>query len=147
MNKDERRGIYGNLVSDEDDMLGHIAYSIYKKQKIEFIRSKANENGGNPPTNQQLKDFQEIARSDSQLDLYRTKAVNLVQIFLEAVLHEDMEKQRKDFLKQYTPPTFWSGVLQSLLASLIFVILGIALFYGAGGWARLGSLLIELSKI
>jgi hypothetical protein len=140
MNEGKRKGIYESLVRDENDTLGQIAYSLYKRQKIEFIKKQS-------PTEQQIKDFQEMAGSDSQLDLYRTKAVQLIQVFLEAILREDIEKQKKEFLERYTPHTFGSGILQSLLASLIFVVLGIALFYGAGGWARLGSLLIELSKL
>ena len=30
--------IYDKLVQDEDDILGHIAYSVYKRQKIAHIK-------------------------------------------------------------------------------------------------------------
>jgi hypothetical protein len=146
MSENNRRWIYGNLVEDENDMLGHIAYSLYKKQKIEFIKDKERENGGQPPTDQQLKDFQEIAGSTSQLDLYRTKAVDLVQVFLETVLNEDLEDQRRDFLKKYSTPGFWAGVWQGVVASFIFVALGILLLSGTGGWTRIGNFIMNLAK-
>ncbi len=38
-------GIYERLVNDEGDVLGQIAYSIYKKRKREFIMRKQTELG------------------------------------------------------------------------------------------------------
>ncbi len=32
--------IYEELVSDRNDIIGHVAYSIYKQDKIDFIKSK-----------------------------------------------------------------------------------------------------------
>jgi hypothetical protein len=126
-------------------MLGHIAYSLYKMQKIEFIKDKEIENKGMPPTDQQLRDFQEIAGSESQLDLYRTKAVNVAQLFIDTILREDLEQQKEDFLKKYSVPGFWLGVWQGVIASFIFVALGILLLSGTGGWARIGNFIISLA--
>ncbi|GHS98704.1 hypothetical protein AGMMS50276_21000 [Synergistales bacterium] len=106
---ENRRWIYSHLVKDENDTLGHIAYSLYKKQKIAFIKDKEIENGG--PTDRQLKDFQEIAGSEEQLDLYRTKALSLMQFFLDTALRDDLEAQREEFLRKYSCPDFLSGVL------------------------------------
>lgn len=40
--------IYSELVEDADDILGIIAYSFYKQQKIEFIQAFT-EKHGRPP--------------------------------------------------------------------------------------------------
>jgi hypothetical protein len=146
MSENKRRWIYGKLVKDENDMLGHIAYSLYKRQKIEFIKDKEKENNGQFPTDQQIQDFQEIAGSESQLDLYRNKAVSLSQIFLQTTLDEDLEKQKEEFLSRYSPPSFWSGVFQGVVASFIFVALGILLLWGTGGWAKILELMANLMK-
>jgi hypothetical protein len=146
MSESKRRWIYSKLVKDENDMLGHIAYSLYKRQKIEFIKDKEEENNGQPPTDQQLRDFQEFAGSESQLELYRNKAINLSQIFLQTTLNEDLEKQKEEFLNRYSPPGFWWGVLQGIVASFIFVALGFILLWGTGGWAKMLELIANLAK-
>ena len=33
--------IYSKLVSDETDILGHIAYSLYKAEKVEYLEKLA----------------------------------------------------------------------------------------------------------
>lgn len=40
--------IYSKLVDDENDILGIIAYSLYKRQKIEYIRAIAEKFGREP---------------------------------------------------------------------------------------------------
>ncbi|GHV39628.1 hypothetical protein FACS1894187_19800 [Synergistales bacterium] len=146
MMDENRRQIYSRLVKDEKDTLGHIAYSLYKKQKIAFIKDKERENNGQPPTDQQLKDFQEIAGSEEQLDLYQTKALSLMQFFLDTALREDLEAQREEFLRKYSSPGFWPGVFQGLVASALFVILGFFILWGTGGWVKIGELIANSIK-
>ena len=40
--------IYSKLVDDKDDIVGHIAYSLYKNEKIEFIEAFKKENSREP---------------------------------------------------------------------------------------------------
>ena len=37
--------VYNRIVKDDNDMVGHVAYSIYKRTKQEFIRKMQAERG------------------------------------------------------------------------------------------------------
>ena len=42
--------IYSKLVRDEDDFVGHIAYALYKAEKVAYIEKFKSEHGGQEPT-------------------------------------------------------------------------------------------------
>ncbi|MDD5114623.1 MAG: hypothetical protein PHC94_11460 [Methylobacter sp.] len=132
MSENNYNFIYSKLVEDEDDILGIIAYSFYKRQKIEFINDIKNTND-NEPNENDLKLFYGISNSESQLESYRLKAITLAQKFLDEALSEkvreienDYDKKVKDEVKSVIPG-FWMGVTQNAIASLasVFLIGGI----------------------
>ena len=47
--------IYSKLVRDEDDFVGHIAYALYKAEKVAYIEKFKSEHGGQEPTEEDLK--------------------------------------------------------------------------------------------
>ena len=64
--------IYKKLVSDQNDIIGHIAYSIYKEDKVDHIKKKKGE--GIEVTDEVLKPFHEFSSSDSSIESYKMKA-------------------------------------------------------------------------
>lgn len=58
--------IYEKLVTSGDDLVGLIAYGIYKKYKIEFI-TKIKENQGRKPTDEECQTFYAASTTESQL--------------------------------------------------------------------------------
>ncbi|MFK3943185.1 hypothetical protein ACI2KC_16110 [Pseudomonas monteilii] len=120
--------IYTELVKNEDDILGIIAYSLYKRQKIEFIKAfKAKH--GRDPTDADLSHFHEVSNSSFQLQAYRDQADKLAQDFLTIsletraeALEQYYETKTTDAIRGYKP-SFWLGVSQGVVASIIFVLL------------------------
>ena len=47
--------IYKQLVEDRGDIIGHIAYALYKEDKIEYINKFKEEHNNNEPTEDDLK--------------------------------------------------------------------------------------------
>ena len=74
--------IYSQLVEDRADIIGHIAYALYKEDKIEFISKFKDENGGVEPTEEDLKPFNTISSTQSSLDKYKFIASCILQSFL-----------------------------------------------------------------
>lgn len=69
--KDGRYNFFFNaLVDDEDDILGQLAYSVYKRQKIEYIRAFRDRNDVEPEDSDLIA-FHDISNSSSQLEAYR----------------------------------------------------------------------------
>ncbi len=126
----EKKGynfIYSKLVSGEGDIFGAIAYSVYKSQKIETIREFEKKNG-HLPTEQDLKPFQDLSNSESQIKFYKDQAFQLAQYFLSEIEPEISQKIYQDILKK--KPSFWYGVLQGLTASFLFVLaVGVLFFF------------------
>lgn len=137
--------IYKELVGGEYDFAGHVAYSLYKSQKIEEIerikREKGNDSYVSP---KELQYFIGLAQSPQQINMYKEKALSLAKKFAEeaydsemdehkSLLETECEQKCKDFIDKHASHGFWFGVGQSLLASFIFVFAGILLVWGLGG--------------
>lgn len=70
--------IYKELVSADDDLVGLIAYGIYKKHKIEFI-TKIKREQGREPSDEECKSFFAASTTDSQLRNYRSQAETMLK--------------------------------------------------------------------
>ncbi|WP_017495059.1 hypothetical protein [Flavobacterium sp. WG21] len=127
--------IYSKLVEQDSDLIGHIAYSLYKKSKIEYIEKKKSE--GETLTDIQLMPFNDFSSSESSIDSYKIKAELILQGFIENILEEELKNTKeqavnqqseilKEIIKPITP-NFMSGVWQNVVAALIISAI-IALF-------------------
>ncbi len=145
--------IYEKLVEDKNDIIGHIAYSIYKEDKINYIKKKKQEI--DEVTEETLKPFHEISSSQSSIDSYRIKAEIFMQAFFENTfqeMKEDIETQtienQTDILKDIiTPltPSFWTtlknNVLAGLTISAIIALLVLVINFSTNGfWDTVGKL-------
>ncbi len=123
--------IYSKLVESDTDLIGHIAYSLYKKSKVEYIEKKKAE--GSTLTDNDLIPFNDFSSSESSIESYRIKAEIIMQGFVENVLQEELESYREqainqqaDILNNIISPlksTFWSNVWAGLLSAFIFALL------------------------
>ncbi|HIF9342000.1 TPA: hypothetical protein ACX6RU_002085 [Photobacterium damselae] len=141
--------IYKQLVESEDDIHGIISYSVYKRQKIQFISSFKEKNNGQDPTEADLKHFNEISMSTSQLEFYRNTATEMTQAFLVNVLEEDL-KEREDYFTQQVKsltalvkPSHLQDILKGALGSLVFVLLTGFLYFAVWSFSVSPKALIE----
>lgn len=96
----EYNWVYRKLVESENDLVGAIAYSLYKRHKIEYISQYQSETN-NPPTDEQLAEFHRISSSQTSLDHYRHQAdmllSNLLHFATENIASE-MQQQQKEVI-------------------------------------------------
>lgn len=130
--------LYDDLVESDDDIMGIIAYAFYKKHKKDWIREFVSKNG-NQPTREDLKNFFNIARVGSSLDGYRQQAkavLNSYSNFLEEAYDERIEEIQEayddELIKELKEKKthFWVGVSQNIIASILFVFMGAAMYVG-----------------
>lgn len=120
--------IYSKLVEDPDDILGIIAYSFYKQQKIEFIKAFIDQEKRSP-TDEELRVFYVTSNSPASITSYRTKAEVLSREFIDAVVGEQIQEIQRASDEELTKrikslkSNFWPGVAQNVFSSLLFVIL------------------------
>lgn len=129
--------IYKQLVEGQNDIVGHIAYSLYKAEKVEFIESFKKDHGNNEPTEQDLEPFHRATSLKSSIERYRFIASNILGETLNNVLQEsiqDIEKRcqenHKQMLSEAVSPLkpnpykqFLSGSAQSVVGAFVFSFL------------------------
>ena len=139
----EHSGIYERLVSDDHDLLGQAAYSIYKARKREFIISKQIELGTPRVPEEVVNEFIK-AQTDRTLELYRNQANGLFREFLDASYGKEIAEEKRKLDQEYSQkyvklsdsvkPSFWYGVLQSITASFLFLLSGYIILKMSGSW-------------
>lgn len=127
--------IYSKLVEDENDIFGIIAYSIYKRQKIEHLE-KFKADHGRDAEKEDLEPFKNFASSNTQLEFYQTQANHLVNSFIEFSISEYASQLDSEFSNRVhqelagVKNNFWTGVAQGVVASVLFVLLvGVIVFF------------------
>ena len=112
---------------DRNDIVGHIAYSLYKEDKVQFIDKFKQENGREPKESE-LKPFHDTSCLDGSIQRYKESALLLMQSFFNETLAEStsqIESDYKEHLKQILLPLktkWWEAILQSFLGALFFAI-------------------------
>lgn len=126
--------IYEQLVKSEDDLVGLIAYAIYKKHKIEFI-TRIKEKEGREPTDDECKTFFDASTTESQLVKYRNDAQSILSDVVANTTNEELERYEREMLADYERrikkclPPWWQNIIWSVIASFIFSGLGIFFYY------------------
>jgi hypothetical protein len=124
---DDNESVYAKLVENKSDILGIIAYSLYKRQKIEYLSNIKDVEGRNA-TQEELKSFLSLTNSPIQLEFYKDQAAELGGIFVDEMLSEHIESMDRDFSSRVHAElsglknNFWSGVAQSLVGSVLFIL-------------------------
>jgi len=142
--------IYKKLVSDENDFLGMVAYGVYKKSKIAYIEDLG-KGKKKVPEDIDLKEFYRNSQSAPQVEMYKVMAEQIIQKFVVQMAQDEvneiekemtqmkaqMEEMKKEhenrladekeaFIKRIEkikPPKWYVGILQSVLAAFIVLLL------------------------
>lgn len=122
---------YSALVPKDDDLVGHVAYALYKRDKLKFCEDYAAQNGGKPAGDPELAIFIQAANLATRLQGYRTEAERLLETMAEYQLEEAIEQIQADYneklLRKLSEAKSWGrSVLEALLGSVV-----VALVWGA----------------
>lgn len=115
--------MYEKLVENDQDLVGMIAYSIYKKHKQEFIKNYKKENNQKNPSTSKLQPFHTSCQLEFQLRKYRDESTTLVSALTNEIINLKKEEIKTILGTESKTKQFWLGVLQSLVASLIWVLI------------------------
>ena len=131
---------YSNIVQDPCDLVGLIAYSLYKKQKLEFVDAHVSAHG-QQPTVAELQVFYQLVSMPGQIEALRTQSATLLEQVSEVVLEEAVQEMDKDYQAKLmaelkAPKNFWRAVGENVLANLL-----------AAGLVALAAVLFYLSRV
>ena len=128
--------VYDRLVKDENDILGQIAYAIYKSHKKAFIIRKQEGLGLSPGPREVVDDYV-LNQTDEMLNVYKSHAEKLARAFLDASYGKQLDQEMKALRRALLPRSWWYGVGQSIAASFLFVLAGFILLRAVGSWEKL----------
>ena len=158
--------IFSEIVEDENDMIGHIAYSLYKSSKVKFIEQFKEKNEGKTPTETDLDTFHSAAKTT--IPALKIQAEQILSNFTQFTLEEtvsEIEKEIKttqeqilrDIVEPIKPPKpkghwdgFWMAVFvkgtQTLVVAIIFFFVIFAASAKDDFWGSIRRLLPESHK-
>jgi hypothetical protein len=88
---------YKTLVENDNDLIGLIAYSLYKQEKFEFVADHKAANDGDEPSDDQMETYCRTANLASRIAGYRSKAGVLLQNIYQTTVETAVENVQKDF--------------------------------------------------
>ncbi|NVZ30225.1 hypothetical protein HX881_32060 [Pseudomonas gingeri] len=118
--------VFNSLVESDEDFLGLLAYSLYKRHKIEWIRSHASDNHDA---------FKQVACTPQQVSMCREHAEQLAKSFIDVSL-EELGQEMKDAMTKSViiekieslKPGFWRALGNHTLSGFASVAVALALF-------------------
>lgn len=128
--------IYDELVKNENDIMGIIAYSFYKKHKKEWIGHFIS-NNNKQPSPDELANFYHTAKTN--LNGYKEQAKATLSAYISSIddeyssnLQNIQESYQSELVRELKEkkPYFWVGVAQNIIASTIFIFLVAAVYVG-----------------
>lgn len=148
--------IYSKMVQGDGDMVGHIAYSLYKAEKVRFIREYKEENNVDVVPDEVVQGFAVGRESQTSIDHYRGMAESILQVFMggsfddmsEQVISEVTDRLTKHIDANVTPGLpkkeswfvkFGNGCLQSIGGAIALSVI-VWLFANVVGKFSLGNI-------
>jgi hypothetical protein len=131
---------YSALVDAPNDLVGLIAYSIYKREKLDFVEAQFAKHG-RVLTPAELQVFYQLVNMPAQVAALRTRSATLLEQVSEEVLSDVVEQLENDYKVKLTAElkvhkNFWRSVGENVLANLF-----------AAGLIALSVLLLFVSRV
>lgn len=134
--------VYKELVINEGDVSGALAYVLYKQEKIAFIEDFVAKNQRQPDESD-LAPFHTMTKLPQRLDSYRSSAELLMEQFLDNVLADKLNELtanvRDDAIVKAVGKSLGRGVFENVVAGLVttvitfFALLGMLVYTEGSG--------------
>ena len=119
--------IHTKLVADENDLVGLIAYGLYKQEKLSYIEKYKNEHGGRKPTNLEIEQYTKTA--ELHIESYKEIASSRINQIFEMLYKEQADRleheyldKTKETLDKLQPHGWWYGFFQGIASSFAFTL-------------------------
>ncbi|MBD5351356.1 MAG: hypothetical protein HDR86_00820 [Bacteroides sp.] len=143
MTKKKYNDIFSQLVGDENDVVGHIAYCIYKREKVQYVLNFKKEKARDP-YNTELELYHSACRQ--RVEGYRVQASQILGEFMEAAIGQTIKRVERDCRMRHAemlqsivdpliPPKgvkpYMNGVSQSIVGSFLFSLIAATIIFMA----------------
>ena len=131
---------YSALVEDPNDLVGLIAYSLYKREKLDFVEAQYVKHE-RILTADELQVFYQLINMPAHVEALRTRSATLLEQVTEAVLEEAVEQLENDYKAKLIAElkihkNFWRAVGENVMANFL-----------AAGLVALSVLVLYFSRV
>lgn len=130
-----------SFVSDDTDIVGLIAYALYKQRKRDWIIDFKRENGGIQPEKESIAEFERAMLLENSVFDLKSKAESALIAYAESLLEERRPRIREEALTSefvsdkdviIQSQSFWRQVLQAFIVSVVTTALLVLLAISIG---------------
>jgi hypothetical protein len=130
---DPGRGPFKSLVIDDSDLVGHVAYALYKRDKLKFCDSEKLRTG-QPATQESIEHFIRGSSLDTRIESYRSEAERLLEQMTEYVLEDAIASVKREaeeelLRKLSEAKSWWRSITESLIGSVAVAIVWAVLVF------------------
>lgn len=128
--------IYKTLVKGPDDIVGALAYALYKEEKLQFI-TDFEQTHKREPTDEELACFHQTSNLPARLTSYQDRAQGLLEDFMDDVLATELIEQQQAIKDAAViqainqKHSFLRGVWQNLIAGFVTAAITLGITLGA----------------
>lgn len=131
-----KHNTFCDIIEEEGDFVGYVAYALYKKQKVNWINAYKDKTGDYPTPTQVEVYFNTFHSSQGCLDKYREDAERMLNEYIDFSFSEELaayQEAVKDeaIVKAVHKPfkvSVWENLASGLIASFITA------FFSVGLW-------------
>ena len=122
---------YSTLVRGDADLIGHVAYALYKRDKLKFCDAFASKYGRRPSTDE-VGVFIASSNLDTRIDGYRSQAETLLERMTEYQLEDAVTQIKADadasLLRKLSQAKPWGrSIAEALVGSVVVAVVWAAL--------------------
>ena len=119
-------GTYSSLVLNDADLVGHVAYALYKRDKLKFCE-KFKVKHSRPASPDELAIFIDGCNLETRLQGYRAEAEGLLETMTEYQLEDAIEEVKKEATKELArklsaSKSWGRSIAEALLGSVVVAI-------------------------
>lgn len=126
--------VYETLVQRDDDLVGLIAYALYKQHKRDWLIAH-HQKLGRSPSEQELGAYLTAQKLDSTVVMYRERATTVLENFGDAILSRATpDIAREAITSEITSALKWwrqipTGIATALAYTLLLIAIALVLRY------------------
>ncbi|NVJ61835.1 MAG: hypothetical protein HWE27_15690 [Gammaproteobacteria bacterium] len=125
-----KHNTFGDIIEEEGDFVGYVAYALYKEQKVKWIHAYKDKTGEFPTPTQIEIYFNTFHSSQDCIDKFRDDAERMLNEYIDFSFSEELqayqEAVKDEAIVQAVHKPFWTGVKENVVAGIVAsVITGI----------------------
>jgi len=135
---------YNEYVDKDDDLRGLLAYALYKRDKVIFLRNYNAKHGGQDPSDTVIHEWSLDHSTPEKVSLYKSKASELIEIYRQQEIKLAEPELRRVIEEEHLAAirvsvagltgqrAFWNNVGAGVMGAAVWVVLGALLYIGLG---------------